>query len=197
MSHELIAACILGAPALLGAAHLHRRTSVVAFLLTPALVAVCTWIVATENLAPRFFVWTVPGIAVLVAFLATRHPRTTLGLVLVASAASIVSFAPAYTDSPNVYRQVAKLIDLSAAGNALFCATNLSVPPMLAYTGCSRPSPIRGESISASSWPLQNRRSTADVDRANEVFQHRRTLSARDPAVVFVVPGDLLGVRGR
>jgi hypothetical protein len=120
---------VLLAPALVVV--LRRREARWALGTLVAIVLVA-WAVAPRDLYPRFFVWIVPVIAVLVAISVARHPR--LGYVVpVLAAIQLALVLPGASEDRLGNRDAGRLIaDLHAAG-AEPCILGNSWEPMAAY----------------------------------------------------------------
>ena len=148
-------------------------------------VSVVAWLLGPENLAPRFFLWSVPAVAVAVAVGAQDRARLALPATALACAISVAGHVPSYAESVNRYPDVAAIVERSTASGLDVCVTDLSVPPLLAYTTAFRPVTEPGRlaecEVVAITEPLLDRRF---VDAADG-FEHRLDLDARDPAVVF------------
>ncbi|MBK9181335.1 MAG: hypothetical protein IPM45_17550 [Acidimicrobiales bacterium] len=131
-----VSAVLVGVAAMWGAVLVRRATpsSVFRWMTVWLVAAVAVpWLAANTDLAPRFFVWLVPAVAVLVAICVARAPAMAAAVV-VAAALSSWSLAPEWAASPHPYPEVAGVIDADADAGLRVCALDLSVPPLLAYT---------------------------------------------------------------
>ncbi len=124
---------LLGGVALAAVVTLRHRPEAIPLVGWAVAVTALAWVSAGTDLAPRFFVWMVPLVAVLAAAAVGRWPPAGLA-VAVAVVASVWSVAPAWTAAANPYPEAAALVDAQAAAGRSVCVLDLSVPPLLAYT---------------------------------------------------------------
>ena len=186
LGHQPFAVAILGVLAIHGLFRLRHDRIARTFVSVTAVVMVVFWLLGPENLAPRFFLWAVPAVAVLAAVSARSYGRAGVLAIGLAAVASVTSVAGSYTESPNRYPDVAEVIEQRAAAGDRVCVTNLSVPPMLAYTrsfeALTDPADARRCDVVAIAEPGLDEEY---VDTLGPRFAHRTNLDARDPAVIF------------
>lgn len=188
LGHEPITIVVLGCVLAFGLYVLRRSSATIAFSAAVLAVALVVWLVAPENLAPRFFVWVVPGLAVVAATAVVASTRQGLvfALVTVAAISSVVGVSTDYTTSRNAYPEVATVIDRAAASGANVCVSDLSVPPILAYTR-SFEAVVELEDLSGCDVlaVVEPGLDEEYVEAAEELFPRRMWFPARDPAIVF------------
>ena len=186
LGHAWPAVAILGALVVHELYRSRRSTRVQSFVAVTVVVAVAAWLAAPENLAPRFFLWAVPAVAILAARGGTDRPRLLLAGTAVAVASSIASFAPSYTESVNRYPEVGQIIDRESSEGRAVCVTDLSVAPVLAYTSAfdavTEPDQVAGCDVVAIVEPTLDEEYLPILQRR---FPHRMVLEASDPAIIF------------
>lgn len=134
LGHGLLTVALLGPLAVVGFRRLESSSASTFASVATALVLL-VWVLAPQNLSPRFLLWLVPGTAVLIAS-AMRGHQPTIRSVMVAVAVASAAFGMRsdYTESRNAYRETAAILEREAREGAATCVADLSVPPMLAYT---------------------------------------------------------------
>lgn len=91
-----IVALVVGL-ALFGATRAQDREPILAAALATAAALAVMWLLAPADLNSRFFVWLVPGIAVLVGVAVAARPALALAAVLVSIAGWAIAVAPGYS----------------------------------------------------------------------------------------------------
>ncbi len=187
LGHEVVAVVSLGAITAIGLRRLVRQPPTPAFAAVIVVVIVVAWFAAPENLAPRFFVWLVPAVAVIgattVSSIRTAIP---VGLIAIGALASVVGVADGYTAPRNAYPEIAAIVDRADERGDLVCVSDLSVPPMLAYTRAFSavvdPVDLAQCDVVAIVEPQLD---DEYVDVASERFDHRIDFDRQDPGIVF------------
>jgi hypothetical protein len=186
LGHEPVTIVLLGAIVARGLLATRGRAPATTFASVFFGVAALGWMAAPENLAPRFFLWALPGVAVLAAKATSVRPHTAAVAVAAGCTISILGFAPQYARSVNRYSDVATIIDRESATGDDVCVTDLSVAPLLAYTRSfevvTDPRDLQGCDVVAMAEPGLD---SEFVGPARLEFRHRTDLIARDPAIVF------------
>jgi hypothetical protein len=133
LGRNTVAATLLVPLLALGAWELRRRPAVVRAVVAIAAVVIVTWLAAPRDLLPRFFIWLVPAVGVLVAAAVARHRWATV-LAAGAVVAGVVHFAPTLTESSLANREAAALADRLTGRGLSVCTVGQSNFALEVYT---------------------------------------------------------------
>jgi hypothetical protein len=134
LGEQWFAVAILGGFALWAVLLFHRNRAIAFPLLAVGAFAAVLWLVVQPvGLGPRFFIWTVPAVALSAAVVVARRPWTAL-LVVVALIAMLADNARGWTSpSPNLGRAAA-IVDAARTRGLRVCGYKAGQWAVLAYT---------------------------------------------------------------
>ena len=150
-----------------------------------AVVAVLWLVLQPAYLYPRFFVFLIPGCAVLMAAAVARW-RVLAPVVLLGAAAAVVSQVPGYTVDPLALPQAAAFVERSHASGGRACVIHSDEQVLAAYTTeftvvSSADQLAQCDAVVVVSWNVD----LALRDLAAEQFPRRTILQAYYPTVVL------------
>jgi hypothetical protein len=151
------------------------------------------WIlIQPADLYSRFFLWLVPGVAVLIALAVAWRPMLLLGVIGAGLFSSLTLIAPGYTADSLANRVAGALINAAAAHGETACAAGYSAETLLIYTrrflALSSTSQLSQCSFVVILEPNQPSHHVW-LEAASAMFPVRRILPASTPGVVLMRPG--------
>jgi hypothetical protein len=166
---------------------LRRRAPVQRALLAAALVIAGAWALSPEFLPSRYFLWLLPGVAVVAAVAVARWPLLA-GLVALAVGAQVVSHAPGLGEDQVPNRIAAELVSRAQQQGLRTCAIRSTATTIAAYaTGFTK---IRSPDQLTSCDLVVVAEGQAPYDAAlvaaaSRTFPHVVRLPAHEPGLAF------------
>jgi hypothetical protein len=151
-----------------------------------AVVVAILWLgLQPAYLYPRFFIFLVPGCALLMAAAIARW-KVLAPIVLVGVVAAVISQATGYTEDPLALPQAAAFVDSTHAAGRTACVIHADEQVLAAYTinfkVVSSPDQLSGcDAVVVVSWNVD----LALRDAAAQQFPRRTILPAYYPAIVL------------
>jgi MFS family permease len=151
-----------------------------------AVVLAILWLgLQPAYLYPRFFIFLVPGCALLMASAIARW-KVLAPVVLVGVVAAVISQATGYTEDPLALPQAAAFVDRAHAAGRIACVIHADEQVLAAYTTnfkvVSSPDQLSGcDAVVVVSWNVD----LALRDAAAQQFPRRTILPAYYPAIVL------------